>query len=269
MFGLEALSWASILAFLMPFLKTLIILLLGHFLIKYAVKLTTRAFSKSKFDPSLVKYCINALRIVAYIFIILSALDGVGVSTSSIVAALSASALAIGIALKDSLSNVAGGIWLLFSPRFATGDYIAAGGDEGTVLSVELLHTTLQTVDAKVISIPNGALVNSHIINYTRENKRRVDITFPIAYEADVKVAKQVAYDTIVSHPMVLTEPDKPFVRVHSYGDSAVNLATRTWCKSADYWTVYFDLIENVREAFDQNNIAIPYHQLDVHIKQN
>lgn len=262
-------TWAGILTMLLPLLKTAIILLLGHILIKFALKLLKRALDKTKLDPSLIKYCVNAIKILAYLFVILAALDAVGVSTSSIVAALSAGALAVGIALKDSLSNIAGGIWLLVSPRFATGDYIDAGGSEGTVQSVELFHTTLLTNDAKTVSIPNGALISSHITNYTRENKRRVDITFPISYEADVFLAKQVAYDTISAHHLVITDPAAPFVRVSGYGDSAVNIATRSWCQSSDYWTVYFDILESVRAAFDKNGIQIPYNQLDVHIKQD
>ncbi len=260
-------DWREVLNFLLPILKMAGILLVGYFLIRVIKKILTRAFRKSKLDPSLVKYSIKAITVLLYVFVILAALDALGVSTGGVVAALSAGAVAVGIALKDSLSNVAGGLWLLFSPRFSTGDYIAAGGDEGTVTSVEILHTTLQTPDAKIVSIPNGALINSHIINYTQNNQRRVDITFPIPYEADVNLAKQVAYDTIMDHPLILTEPAEPFVRIHSYGDSAVNLVTRVWCKNENYWTLYFDLIENIREAFVEKGIEIPYSQLDVHIK--
>lgn len=262
-------DWGEVLNFLFPFLKMAGILLVGYFLIRLVKKILTRAFQKSKLDASLVKYTIKAVTIALYVFVILAALDALGVSTGSVVAALSAGAVAVGIALKDSLSNVAGGLWLLFSPRFSTGDYIAAGGDEGTVVEVELLHTTLRTADAKIVSIPNGVLINSHIVNYTQNNQRRVDLEFPIPYEANVKLAKEIAYDTLAKHPLILMETAEPFVRVRSYGDSAVNLIARVWCKNEDYWTVYFDLVEDVREAFSQNGIQIPYNQLDVHIKND
>ena len=261
-------TWASLWALLRPLVKMAVTLAIGHFVIKYAMKLIDRGFGKSKLDASLVKYCSKMIKVILYAFVALAAFDAIGVSTSGVVAAMSASVVAVGVALRDSLSNVAGGVWLLFSPRFSTGDYIAAGGDEGTVISVELLHTTLQTFDGKQISIPNGVLVNSHIINYTIENKRRVDILFPVSYEADINKIKQIALDTISKHPLVLREENKaPFARVISYGESSVNLTVRAWCKNEDYWTVFFDLTEEIREAFEKNGITIPYNQLDVHIK--
>ncbi len=267
---METITWAVVWAFFRPFVKMAIILLVGHLLIKFVMKFLQRGFGRTKLDPSLIKYCTKAITIALYIFVVLAALDGVGVSTGGIVAAFSAALVAIGISLKDSLNNVAGGVWLLFAPRFSTGDYIAAGGDEGTVVSVELLHTTLQTPDAKQISIPNGVLVNSHITNYSIEKKRRVDLLFPISYDADVKRAKELAYDTVSKHPLALIEGEQvPFVRVKEYGDSAVNLTVRVWCKTGDYWTVYFDLLEEVRDVFEKNGISIPYNQLDVHIKSD
>lgn len=202
-----------------------------------------------------------------YIFVVVAGLNSIGVSTSGIVAALSAGAVAVAVALKDSLSNVAGGILLLLSPRFATGDYIAAGGDEGTVLTVDLLHTTVLTFDKRQVSIPNGVLINSHITNYSREESRRVEVNFPISYEADMETAKRVASETIGNHPLVLTDPE-PFVRVGGYEDSSVKLVIRVWCKTEDYWTVYYDLMEQIRVAFDKNGIEIPFNQLDVHIKE-
>ncbi len=260
-------TWNSIWAILAPFAKMALILIIGHFVIVYLLKLINKGFKKSKFDESLTKFLSKAIKIVLYLMVVISALNAIGVSTSGIVAALSAGAVAVAVALKDSLSNVAGGILLLLSPRFATGDYIAAGGDEGTVLSVDLLHTTVLTFDKRQVSIPNGVLINSHITNYSREESRRVEISFPISYEADIETAKRVACEAILSHPLVLADPE-PFVRVGSYGDSSVNLVTRTWCKTEDYWTVYYDLMEQVRAAFDENGINIPYNQLDVYIKE-
>lgn len=252
-----------------PFVKMTLILIIGHFLIVYLQKIVDRSLKKSKLDPSLIGFTHKAVSIVLHLLVIISALTAIGVSTTGLIATFSAIAVGVSVALKDSLSNVAGGILLLFSPRFSTGDYISAGGDEGNVISVDLLHTTILTLDSKQISIPNGVLINSHIINYSRENKRRVDITFPISYEADVKAAKQLAMEILKTHPLTLREPDEPFVRVQSYGDSAVNLLTRVWCKTEDYWSVYFDLIESIREIFEANGICIPYNQLDIHIKDN
>ncbi len=261
-------NWAAILAVVLPIIKVAAILVIGHFLIAYAVKLIKRWFDKSKLDPSLISFLTKAIRIILYVLLAVSALGSIGISTTGIIAALSAAGLAIAVALKDSLSNVAGGILLLVAPRFSTGDFIEAGGDSGTVVKVDLLHTLVRTPDNRQISIPNGVLINSHITNYSREAVRRVDIIFQIAYESDAEKAKEIALQTIHAHSCTLTEPEAPMARVSGYGDSSVNVATRTWCNSADYWTLYFDLTEQVRAAFEANGISIPYNQLDVHIKE-
>ena len=245
-----------------------LIFVIGHFLIVYILRIIKRALGKSKLDASLVAFVIKTVRIVLYIFLIMSALNSIGISTTGIIAALSAAAVAVSLALKDSLSNVAGGIILLISPRFLTGDVIETEAQTGTVLSVDLMHTTIRTADNKQISIPNGVLVNSYITNYSREQFRRVDITFSVSYEADIENAKKLIEKTAVSHQLVLTEPEPPLVRVMNYGDSAVNVIMRCWCKMEDYWTVYFDLTEHIRYALEKEGVEIPYNQIVVHMKQ-
>jgi len=262
-------SWAAIWVFLAPIIKMLLILVVGHLLIRIILKIVKDSLEKSKLDKALDKFIAKVLNVVLHVLVIISALSAIGVSTTGAVAALSAAAAAVALALKDSLNNVAGGVLLLIAPRFKTGDYIAAGGDEGVVLDVDLLHTLIRSVDGRQISIPNGALLNSHITNYSREPQRRVDITFQIAYDSDTEKAKSIILDKVSQHPLALTDTNAPFVRVHSYGESAVNIVSRTWCNNSDYWTVFFDLIEQVRAEFDKNNISIPFNQLDVHIKNN
>jgi len=261
-------EFARIWAYVLPVIEALGILLLGWIGMRLLSKLLTRSFEHAELDLSLARFLKKAVKIAGYAIIFTCALTALGVSTTGVFAALSGCTIAIGVALKDSLSNVAGGILLLLSPRFMTGDYIEAGGSEGSVISVDLLHTTIQTSDCKQVSIPNGALINGQIVNYTVAKKRRVDIDFPIAYEADVETAKRVATETILRHPMTMREPAAPFVRVTSYGDSAVNLTARVWCATDDYWTLKLDLLEQVRAAFDQNGISIPYNQLDVRIRE-
>lgn len=260
-------NWAAIWAIVLPIIKVVAIIVIGHILIVYSVKLVKRGFEKSKLDPSLTSFLTKTIRIVLYILVAVSALGSVGISTTGIIAALSAAGLAVAVALKDSLSNVAGGILLLVAPRFSTGDFIEAGGDSGTVVKVDLLHTLIRTVDNRQVSIPNGVLINSHITNYSREAIRRVDISFQISYESDSQRAKEIALEAIRAHSCALCEPE-PMARVSGYSDSAVDIVTRTWCKSEDYWTLYFDLMEKVRAAFEENGISIPYKQLDVHIKE-
>ena len=260
-------NWGAIVSVLVPILKTVLIVLIGHFVAAYIVKLVKRGLDKSKLDSFLTAFLAKSVNIALHILIILSALNSLGISTTGIIAAFSAGVVAIGLALKDSLSNVAGGILLLVSPRFSAGDFIEAGGNSGTVVSVDLLHTTVKTPDNKQISIPNGILVNSQITNYSKEQKRRVDITIPIPYETDAEFAKKIISGVVSKHTMVLSEPDLPLVRVASYGDSAVNIAVRCWCDNGNYWSVYFDLMEQIRASLEDKEISMPYNQLDVYIK--
>ncbi len=263
-------DWHKILSISLPIIETLSILIVGHLITRYVVKLTKRFFARSdRLDVSLERFITKAINISFHLLIIISAISVLGVPVGGLLAALSAAAVAVALALKDSLSNVAGGILLLFSPRFATGDYIAVSDKEGTVVDVDLLHTTIITTDYRRVSIPNGVLVNENITNYTCEQKRRVDITFSISYESDVELAKKLALDVIKSHRLTLNEPALPFARVKSYGESSVNILTRTWCRNEDYWTLYYDLVEQIRVVFDENGISIPYNQLDVRIKND
>ena len=249
-----------------PLIKMLLILLIGHFAVKLITRIVRKALSGGKLDASLIKFLSKAVSITLHVIVVLSALTAIGVSTTGMLAATSAVAVAVGVGLKDSLANIAGGILLLLSPRFSTGDFISTEGDSGNVVSVDLLHTTINTVDNKQISIPNGVLINSHITNYSKQDKRQVEITFQISYDSDVNKAKEIITDNIIKHSMSITEPDKPLVRVKNYSSSSVDILTRVWCKTPDYWDLYFDLMEQIRDDFDKNGIKIPYNQLDVHI---
>lgn len=253
---------------LLLILKAALILVVGHYIIRLLLRLVGKSFTKAKLDISLAKFLLKVINITLHAVIILSALNALNISTTGLLAALSAAAVGVALALKDSLSNIAGGILLLISPRFSTGDFIEENGESGTVVQVDLMHTTIRTLDNRCVSVPNGSLINSQIVNYSREENRRVDITFSIGYDNDAALAEKIILETAKAHPAVLTEPAAPFARVSNYGASAVDIASRVWCKAADYWTVYYDLLEQVRTAFDQNGISIPYDQLDVHIKE-
>lgn len=242
------------------------IIVAGIFITFLIGKIFKRALKKTSLDPSLQKFLVKSILIVLYSLTILSALSSIGISTTGVVAVFSAAAVAIAVALKDSLGNVAGGILLLVSPRFYTGDYIIVEGDEGTVLNIDLLHTCLRSPDYKHISIPNGVLINSHIINCSREDLRRIDLEFPIPYESDFELAKKIAIDTIKTLPHSIQEKT-PFAGVKRFDDSSVVLKIEAWCKSSDYWNLYYDLTESIRKNFNDNNINIPYNQLKVYIK--
>lgn len=250
-----------------PIIKFVLILVAGRILLNYFIRLLDKLLAQTEMDKSLARFLKKAVKIVGYIVLLMTALSAIGVSISGMLAVLSGCAVAIGVGLKDSLGNVAGGILLLVSPRFATGDYIAVGSDEGSVLEVDLLHTIIRTPDGKQVSIPNGSLVNSHITNYTAEKTRRVEIILPIPYEADADIALAAAREVLLRHPLILSEPDAPFARIGAYADSAVQLTLRAWCNTADYWPLYYDLLEQTRAALRAKNIEIPFNRLDVHIR--
>jgi len=268
MFEFFGLTVESLPAMILPVLKMLLILVVGELVTLLIVRITKRTLSKTHLDVALVKFLGKALFIGLSLIVLLSALNSIGVSTTGILAALSAAGLAIAVALKDSLANVAGGILLLLSPRFHTGDYIAAGTDEGTVTNVDLLHTTIITVDNRQVSIPNGVLMNNYITNFSEEQRRRVDLDFPIPYDADVETAKQAIKAAILAHPQVLTEPAEPFVRVKGYEEHAVIIVTRTWVKTEAYWDVYFDLNEQVRAALVKSGIELAVRKLEVRVAE-
>ena len=247
---------------------TVLIVLVGWIAVGIITKILRNALTKAKtkLDISLINFFVTAANICLKLLIVLSALNNLGISTTGLIAAFSAAAVAISLALKDSLGNIASGIIILISRPFSTGDLIDAGGSLGTVARIDMIHTTLRTPDNRLIVIPNGQLMNMTITDYSKEPTRRLDLTFGISYDNDPEKAKAIIMDTVKAHPMSLNEPE-PFVRVSEHADSAVIITLRVWCKTENYWTLHFDLLEQVRTAFDKNGISIPYNQLDVHVK--
>lgn len=245
-----------------------LILVVGHFLVRLLIKIMKKAFAKFELDASLINFFIKATNIVAYIVLALSVLTTLGVSVTGVVATLSAAAVAVSLALKDSLSNIAAGILILISRPFATGDYIEVGSVGGSVVEVDMLQTVLMSPDNRKIIIPNSQISTSEVINYSSEEKRRVEVVFPISYDEDVERAKTVILRVVNTHDLIDKEYAEPFVRVSSYSDSSVLITCRVWCKNSDYWNVHFDLMENVRAEFDKEHITIPYNQLDIRISK-
>ncbi len=266
--GLKSITWQGLITFGFTLLKAALILIIGHYAVVFIIKLLTKSFEKVKMDISLEKFFLKVVNITLHIIVLLSALNALGISTTGLLAALSGAVVAVALALKDSLGSIAGGIIILLTKRFETGDYIEINGDEGTVTQVDLMHTTLKTLDNRHIVIPNAVAVNSRIIDYSSEDNRRLDIVFQIGYGDDPEKAKQIILDAVKNHSMSLNEPDEPFARVTGFGESAVEITLRVWCERANYWQLKFDLLEQIKAEFDKNGISIPYNQLDVHIKE-
>jgi len=243
----------------------ILIWIIGSWVIKKIIKAVQAVMSKGNYDESLQKFLLNLCGWALKIILIIVVLGTVGVETTSFAAILAAAGLAIGMALQGSLGNFAGGVLLMIFKPIKIGDLIEAQGEVGVVKEIEIFTTKLTGLSNREIIIPNGSLSNGNIINYTTEGTRRVDLTFGVGYDSDIKKTKQVLMDVLTSHPKVLQTP-APTVNVSELADSSINFAVRPWSTSDDYWDVYFGITENVKEALDAAGIEIPYpHQVEIH----
>jgi small conductance mechanosensitive channel len=250
-------------------LYAVIVVILGCKLVKLLVRRLRKGKLFQKMDHSVSNFLVNLINVSLRVIVFVTAAMILGVPATSFVAVLTSAGVAIGLALQGSLSNLAGGIMILIFKPFRIGDFIESSGNmKGTVEDISIFYTVLITPDNKVVHCPNGSLSNTDIVNYSKKEIRRVDLTVSCAYGSDVEQVKRLLTDTVVVHPLVLTDPS-PFVRLNECADSSLNFTLRAWCKNADYWTVYFDLKEQVKKALDDNNIQIPFQQMDVHIKQD
>ena len=246
-------------------LAAIIIWIVGSWLIKKILGAAKKIMSKGNYEESLQKFLLNLANWALKILLIITLLGTLGVPTTSFAAVIAAAGLAIGLALQGSLGNFAGGVLLMIFKPIKIGDLIEAQGEIGVVKEIEIFTTKLTGLSNKEIIIPNGSLSNGNIVNYTTEGTRRVDLVFGVGYDSDIKKTKEVLMNVLTSHPKVLQDP-APAVTVMELADSSINFATRPWCKSEDYWDVYFDVTENTKEALDAAGIEIPYpHQVEIH----
>ncbi|WP_299122226.1 mechanosensitive ion channel domain-containing protein [uncultured Winogradskyella sp.] len=238
--------------------------IIGSWIIKMMLKGVKKAMNKADYDESLKKFLLNLVSWVLKIVLIVVVLGTVGIETTSFAAILAAAGLAIGLALQGSLGNFAGGVLLMIFKPIKIGDLIEAQGELGVVKEIEIFTTKLLTPTNKEVIIPNGALSNGNIVNYSTEGKLRVDLTFGVGYDSDIKQTKEVLMKVLTSNPKVLQDP-APSVNVSELADSSVNFAVRPWCTVADYWDVYFGTQENVKIALDAAGIEIPYpHAVEI-----
>ena len=244
----------------------LIILGVGWKLIKKLMKIFNSFSSRKEIDSTLHSFLGAFLELALKALLIICVLGYVGFEITGLAALLASAGFAIGLALQGSLSNFAGGVIILVMRPFQIGDYIESTSHSGTVEKIELFYTHLITPDNKAIMIPNGALSNSTIVNYSSKDTRRVDLVFGVGYEDDILHVKRVLSNIIDSCDLILKNPE-PFINICEHGDSSVNIAVRVWTKTSDYWNVYFYLIEQAKIKFDEENINIPYPQMDLHIQ--
>ena len=255
----------GIIDFLPTLLFAIVIYAVGVFLNKVILKLFAKGTERSRMDKTVRKFLESVIKIVITAIVLITVLTVLGIPMTSIITVLGTAGVAVGLALKDSLSNVAGGVILLLNRTVKVGDYIDTGTYSGTVAEVSILFTKLSTPDNKDIFIPNGLMATSAVTNYSSEGVRRVDMVFGISYDNDHRKAISAITEVVENHPLAEKEP-AAFVRLGELGASSLNITVRVWTKSENYWTLYFDLIEQVKLKFDEENITIPYNQIDVHL---
>lgn len=246
----------------------LLILFVSYKIINVIAKRILKRCEKRHVDKTITQTIVYIFKLALKILIAICLIGFVGIDTSGLAALVASLGVCIGLAINGALSNLAGGIMIIITRPFKIDDYIEACGHSGTVVEIHMTQTKLITPDNKVVYIPNGTLHASEIINYSEKDTRRVDLTFSIGYGDDFEKAKSIVAEIANNHELVLKDP-APFVRVKEHGASSIDIVCRVWTKSADYWTVNFDMLESVKKAFDKENIEIPFNQLDVHVKKD
>ena len=222
----------------------LIVWVIGKKILKALLKVLGKALDRSRLDDGVTKFMLSLSRFAGNVVLVIMIIDILGFDTTSFIAVLGSAGIALGMSLQGSLANVAGGILILLFKPFAVGDYIVAGGYEGNVTTIDLLYTKLITIDNKTVTIPNGTLSNSSIVNVASQPQRRLDIQIGIGYSSDLKLAKKLLLDAMNKQAGVLTDKDIMVV-VKSLDDSCVTLETRCWVMTSDYWNVRFALLED------------------------
>ncbi|MCB1752000.1 MAG: mechanosensitive ion channel [Gammaproteobacteria bacterium] len=245
----------------------LVIFYIGRLVINVVVKVLGKLLVRAKMDQILVNFISSIIRSLLLLFVIVAALDQLGVDTTSLIALLGAAGLAVGLALQGSLQNFAAGVMMIVFRPFKAGDFIEAGGTAGVVEAINIFSTTMRTGDNREIIVPNGSIYGGAITNFSARATRRIDMVFGIGYGDDLRKAREIMQQVMDADERVLKDPAYT-VAVSELGDSSVNFVVRPWVKSGDYWAVKFDLTEKIKLAFDENGISIPFPQMDVHLQK-
>ena len=250
-------------------IAAILIFLIGKWAVKKITALIKKLMEKADIDKTLVEFSESLIYFALLLMVVLASLNALGINTTSFIAVLGAASLAVGLALQGSLSNIGAAVLIIIFRPFKVGDFINAGGATGTVDDVNLFSTIISPLDNRTIIVPNSSIIGGNITNYSNKPQRRVDLTFGIGYDDDLRLAKQTLVDILTADSRILQDP-APFVAVSELGDSSVNFITRSWVDTADYWDVYFETIEKVKLTFDEKGISIPYPQMDIHLtKEN
>ncbi|MBU2911095.1 small-conductance mechanosensitive channel MscS [Vibrio splendidus] len=248
-------------------ISALIILFIGNLIVKAVANSVSKVLQKKKMDRAVVEFVHGLVRYLLFVIVLIAALGRLGVQTASVVAVIGAAGLAVGLALQGSLSNFAAGVLIVAFRPFKSGDYVEIGGVAGSVDSIQIFQTVLTTPDNKMVVVPNGSVIGSPITNYSRHDTRRIDLMIGVSYNADLQKTKALLTKICESDERVLKEPGVQ-VGVHTLADSSVNFVVRPWVSTAEYWDVYFDLMQAIKEGLDNEGIEIPFPQVDVHMNK-
>ncbi len=246
-------------------LGAILIFIVGRWVAALARKVIERMMTKSEVDTTLVKFTGNLTYGLLMVVVVLAALNQIGVQTTSFIAIIGAAGLAIGFALQGSLSNFAAGIMLIVFRPFKVGDFIMAGGEAGIVEEIALFTTQMRSPDNKTIIVPNSGITGGNITNFSTKDTRRIDLVIGVSYQDDLKKVKAVLSDILTNDERVLKDP-APTIGVVELADSSIDFAVRPWVKASDYWAVYFDTLQTIKERFDAEDISIPFPQRDIHV---
>ncbi|MDJ0834528.1 MAG: mechanosensitive ion channel [Gammaproteobacteria bacterium] len=242
----------------------IVIFIVGKIVVNVLISIFSKILKKSKMDEMLVEFIASIVKAMLLLFVVIAALDQLGVDTTSLIALLGAAGLAVGLALKDSLSNFAAGVMLIVFRPFKAGDYVEAAGVAGVVETINIFSSTFRTPDNKEVIIPNGSIYGDTITNYSARDTRRIDMVFGIGYGEDIKQAKDILQGIVDADERILADP-APVIAVSELADSSVNFVVRPWAKTGDYWAVLWDVTEQVKLQFDEHGIEIPFPQTVIH----
>ena len=261
--------WNTVLSWLstegIKIVIAIVVLIISFQLINWLSRTFKKWCIKKDFDLTLGKILRHAIRIGLKCLVVVSLLGYLGIDTAGIAALVASLGVAIGLAVQGSLGNFAGGILIILLRPLRIGDFIEAQGVSGVVEDITIFYTYITTGDNKSICVPNGALANGNIINYSKKDIRRVDLTFSISYTEDFTRAQKAILEVCAANDKILTEPGIT-CRMVAHSESTIDIVTRVWTKNADYWSVYFDMLEQVKAKFDAEKIEIPFKQIDIHM---
>ncbi len=245
-------------------LSAIAIFVIGKWLALKISNVSRKMMEKHRIDPTITGFLANIIYYVLIVMVVIAAIGTLGVETTSMAAVIAAAGLAIGLALQGSLSNFAAGVMIVMFRPFHKGDFVSAGGIEGSVQEINIFTTYMKTPDNRTIIVPNGKIISDNIINFTANATRRIDLVIGVGYDDNLRDVKKVLTDILESNERVLEDP-APLVAVAELGDNSVNFNVRPWVKSEDYWLVRYELMQEIKEQLDAHGFSIPFPQRDVH----